>query len=59
MNIDPDKFAEKENIIQRKLDLCLVSWSFYFPHGKVYMQFEGMTYQQTVDTPMGTNCDPL
>ena len=35
-------------------------WSFYFPHGKhIYVQFDGMVYQQIVGIPMGTNCAPL
>ena len=25
----------------------------------IYVQFEGMVYQQTVGIPMGTNCAPL
>ena len=32
---------------------------FYFPHGNIYMQFDGMVYQQIVGIPMGTNCVPL
>ena len=41
------------------LDLCWVMWSFYFPHGNICVQFEGMVYQQLVGIPMGTNCAPL
>ena len=36
-----------------------VMWSFYFPHGKHYVQFDGMIYQQILGIPMGTNCAPL
>ena len=42
------------------LDLHWVMWSFYFPHGKyIYVQFDGMVYQQIVGIPMGTYCAPL
>ena len=34
-------------------------WNFYFPHGNIYVQFDGMVYQQIVGIPIGTNCDPL
>ena len=34
-------------------------WSFYFPHGNIYVQFDGIVYQQIVGIPMGTNCAPL
>ena len=35
-----------------------VMWSFYFPLGKYYVQFD-LVYQQIVGIPMGTNCAPL
>ena len=43
------------------LDLRWVMSSFCFPHGKhiLYVQFEGMVYQQTVEIPMGTIYVPL
>ena len=34
-------------------------WSFYFPHGNIYVQFYGMVNQQIVGILMGTNCAPL
>ena len=36
-----------------------VMWSFYFPHGNIYVQFDGMVYQQIVGIPMDTYCAPL
>ena len=41
------------------LDLSWVMWSFYVPHGNIYVQFEGMVYQQIVGIPTGTNCAQL
>ena len=42
------------------LVLSGVMWRFYFPHGKhIYVQFDGMIYQQIVGIPMDTNCAPL
>ena len=33
---------------------------FGFPHGfNIYVQFEGIVYQQIVGIPMGTNFAPL
>ena len=34
-------------------------WSFCFPNENIYVQFDGMVYQQIVGIPMGTNCAPL
>ena len=36
-----------------------VMWSFYFLMENIYVQFDGMVYQQIVGSPMGTNCAPL
>ena len=42
------------------LDLYWVMWSFfYFRIEKIYVQFDGMVYQQIVGIPRGTNCAPL
>ena len=38
------------------LDLCE---AFTFPMKNIYVQFEGMVYQQIVGIPMGTKCAPL
>ena len=35
--------------------LLLSSWKIY----TLYVQFDGMVYQQIVGIPMGTNCAPL
>ena len=34
-------------------------WAFTFLMEDIYVQFEGMVYQQIVGIPMGTNCAPL
>ena len=34
-------------------------WSFYFPRENIYVQFEGMVYQQIFGIPVSTNCAPL
>ena len=39
------------------LVLRRVLWSFNFP--RIYVQFDGIVYQQIVGIPMGTNCAPL
>ena len=36
-----------------------VMWSFTFLMENIYVQFDGMVYQQIVGIPMGTNCAPL
>ena len=41
------------------LDLSWIMWSFYFLIENLYMQSEGMVYQQIVGIPMGTNCAPF
>ena len=33
-------------------------WSFFVMES-IYVQFDGMVYQQKVGIPMGTNCAPL
>ena len=40
------------------LDLRLVMWSFYFLMANIYVQFDGMVYQQKLGILMGTNCAP-
>ena len=40
-------------------ELQWVIWSINFPHGKDYVQFDGMVYQQNVGIPMCTDCAPL
>ena len=41
------------------LDLQQVMLSFTFLMKNIYVQFDGMMYQQVVGIPMGTNCAPL
>ena len=38
------------------LELCE---AFTFLMDNIYVQFDGMVYQQIVGIPMGTNCAPL
>ena len=38
------------------LELCE---AFTFLLENIYVQFDGMVYQQIVGIPMGTNCAPL
>ena len=33
--------------------------AFTFPMENIYVQFEGMVYQEIVGIPMGTNCVPF
>ena len=44
------------NICWTCAELCE---AFTFLMENIYVQFEGMVYQQIVGIPMGTNCAPL
>ena len=41
------------------LDLSWVMWRFSFLMKSIYVQFEGMVYQQIVGISMARKCDPL
>ena len=45
-----------KSVLIRNSELCE---AFTFPMENIYVQFEGMFYQQIVGIPMGTDCAPL
>ena len=52
-------FAPTRNMTGIHVGLAELCEAFTFLMKNIYVQFDGMVYQQVVGIPMGTNCAPL